>query len=117
MAATIDVNQLITNMKTAANAVLQQDIANIEGYSERQLQAIAMQGAWIANGSATGELSADLRDFFLNNLQDLVTNFAKTLAGLVIVTVEKVWNALVNVLWTAIGQAINTALPIPLYTG
>lgn len=116
MAATIDVNQLLANMKTAANAVLQQDIANIAGYSERQLQAIAMQGAWIANSSATGELSADLRDFFLNNLKDLVTNFTNTLAGLVIVTVEKVWNAVVGVLWNTINQVISTVLPLPVFS-
>lgn len=115
MPATIDVNQLLANMKTAANTVLQQDLATITGYSERQLQAIAQQGAWIGNGSLTGELTSDLRDFFLGNLKDLVTNFLETLEGLALITIEKLWNAVVGVLWGAIDQAINAALPIPVF--
>jgi hypothetical protein len=40
-------------------------------------------------------------------------NFAKTLRGLLMVTIEKVWNAIVGVIWKAIETATGIALPIP----
>ena|SRR5882762_1220879 len=113
MTTPIDVNTLLAGLKTAITGVLQKDVTTIEGYSERQLQAMAQQAKWIAAASLSGELSSDMRDFFLNTLKDSATNFANTLKGLAVITVEKVWNALVGALWTAIGNAINAALPLP----
>src|SRR6185312_8275061 len=111
--ATIDVNQLLADIKTAVSGVIQQDITTIQGYSERQLAAMAQQAKWIAAASLTGELSPDMRDFFLNTLKDSATNFTNTLKGLTIVALEKVWNALVGALWTALNDALDTALGIP----
>lgn len=111
--ATIDVNQLLANIKTAVSTVITQDITTIQGYSERQLAAMAQQAKWIAAASLTGELTPDMRDFFLNTLKDSATNFTNTLKGLTVVSLEKVWNALVGALWGAINTAINTALDIP----
>lgn len=113
MASSIDVDQLLANLKTVASGIIQQDVTTIEGYSERQLSAMAQQAKWIAAATVSGELSSDMRDFFLNTLKDSAVNFANTLKGLVIVTIEKVWNALVGALWTAIGNAIGVALPLP----
>ena len=109
----IDVDQLLANLKTVATGIIQQDVTTIEGYSERQLAAMAQQAKWIAAASLTGELSSDMRDFFLNTLKDSAVNFANTLKGLVVITVEKVWNALVGALWTAIGNAIGIPLALP----
>jgi hypothetical protein len=111
--SSIDVDQLLANLKTVATGIIQQDVTTIEGYSERQLAAMAQQAKWIAAASLTGELSSDMRDFFLNTLKDSAVNFANTLKGLVLITIEKVWNALVAALWTAIGNAIGIALPLP----
>jgi hypothetical protein len=113
MASPIDVNQLLSDLKTVASGIIQKDVTTIEGYSERQLSAMAQQAKWIAAASVTGELSADMRDFFLNTLKDSAINFANTLKGLVVITIEKVWNALVGALWTAIGNAIGVAVPLP----
>jgi hypothetical protein len=113
MASPIDADQLLANLKTVASGVIQQDVTTIAGYSERQLAAMAQQAKWIAAATLTGELSSEMRDFFLGQLQDSAINFANTLKGLVIVTVEKVWNALVGALWGAIGGAIGAALPLP----
>ncbi|MBV8978824.1 MAG: hypothetical protein JO261_15700 [Alphaproteobacteria bacterium] len=107
----IDVNQLIANLKTVASGIIQQDVTTIEGYSERQLAAMAQQAKWIAAATLSGDLSTEMRDYFLQTLKDSAINFANTLKGLVVVTVEKVWNALVGALWTAISNAIGAALP------
>jgi hypothetical protein len=111
--SSIDVDQLIANLKTVATGIIQQDVTTIQGYSERQLAAMAQQAKWIAAATLTGELSSDMRDFFLNTLKDSAVNFANTLKGLVMITIEKVWNALVGALWTAIGNAIGVALGLP----
>ncbi len=112
--SSIDVDQLLANLKTVATGIIQQDVTTIQGYSERQLAAMAQQAKWIAAATLTGELSSDMRDFFLNTLKDSAVNFANTLKGLVMITVEKVWNALVGALWAAIGNAIGIALPLPV---
>src|ERR1700733_15203795 len=111
--SSIDVDALLANLKTVATGIIQQDVTTIEGYSERQLAAMAQQAKWIAAASLSGELSSDMRDFFLNTLKDSATNFANTLKGLLIVTIEKLWNALVGALWGAINTAIGVALPLP----
>jgi hypothetical protein len=113
MASAIDVDQLLANLKQVATGIIQQDVTTITGYSERQLQAMAQQAKWIAAATLSGELSSDMRDFFLNTLKDSAVNFANTLKGLALITIEKVWNALVNALWGAVGQAIGTVLPLP----
>jgi hypothetical protein len=111
--SSIDVDALLANLKTVATGIIQQDVTTIEGYSERQLASMAMQAKWIAAATVSGELSSDMRDFFLNTLKDSAINFANTLKGLVLVTIEKVWNALVAALWNAIGAAIGALIPLP----
>lgn len=61
-------------------------------------------------GIASGDIDEDLRDFFLDSLKEMAKNFAKTLAGLAAVTIEKVWNAVVGVLLGAIQTATGIAL-------
>jgi len=109
----IDVGQLVNDMKDAATGVLTQDISAIQGFSERQLQAIALQAHVVASGIATKNISEDLQDFFLDGLKDMVTSFTKTLRGLVMVTIEKIWNAVVGVLWNTISKVAGVTLPAP----
>lgn len=111
----INIEQLIGDMKTAATTVINQDVTELRGFSERQLKALAKQAELIAAGIVSGDIDEDLRDFFLDSLEDMALNFAKTLRGLLMVTIEKVWNAIVGVLWGAIGEAtgIDLAAPSP----
>ena len=108
-----DVNQLVTDMKAAASTILKADVSTFRGFSERQLQAIAKQTEFVARGIASGEITSETKDFFLDSLEDMALNFAKTLRGLVLVTVEKVWNALVGVIWKAISTATGLTLVAP----
>lgn len=109
----MDVNQLIEDIKTAASAILRKDVSTFRGFSERQVEALAQQTRFVALGIANGEITAETRDFFLDSLEDMALNFAKALRGIVMVTMEKVWNAVVGVLWGAIGKLTGLVLPVP----
>ena len=110
----IDLDQLVIDMKTAASSVLQMDVTTLRGFSERQLKAIAQQTALVAEGIASKQITAETEQFFLDGLEDMALSFAKTLRGLLMVTTEKVWNAVVGVLWNAISKATNLTLPVPV---
>lgn len=109
----IDIEQLVTDIKAAASQVINQDVSVVRGFSERQVRALAKQAELIAAGVVSGDIDEDLRDFFLDSLEDMALNFAKTLRGLLMVTIEKVWNAVVNVLWGAIETATGITLTAP----
>jgi hypothetical protein len=100
-------------MKDAASQVLDKDVSTLRGFSERQMKAIAQQAELIAIGIASGGITEETREFFLDSLEDMALNFAKTLRGLLMVTIEKVWNAIVGVLREVIGTATGIALPGP----
>jgi ABC-type iron transport system FetAB ATPase subunit len=107
----LDVDILVSEMKSAASLILTKDIATLKGFSERQIQNIAAQAAFVEQGILSGEITPATKDFFLDNLKDMVRNFIRTLQGLVIVTIEKLWNAIVGVIWKAIGAATGLKLP------
>jgi hypothetical protein len=111
---TIDKIQLIIDMKAAASGVLKADVATFRGFSERQLKAIAQQAVSIELGVATRQITDETREFFLDGLEDMALSFAKTLRGLILVTIEKVWNAVVSVLWKALSTATGLVLPVPV---
>lgn len=111
MAHPFDLDELVDRLKEAASGVLEEDVTTISGFSRQQLAAMAKQAAWIAEAAAKRELEGDLLEFFLKNLQDLARNFAQALRGLVALTVERVWNALVGVLWDAIERVAGFSMP------
>lgn len=117
-----DPGHVAQDMLAALSGVLRQDIQEQVSFAARQSKALAMQAAWIADETAMGKLSADDRDWYLNDLANLSANFARTLAALTLLTAEKAWNAIVGVLWTAINGAVGAALggiklPLPTFAG
>jgi hypothetical protein len=108
-------NQIISAVNTAING----DIRTIASFAERQAAQLAKQAAWIAESTINGSFTDDDdRQFFIDNLKDLTENFARTVAGLTILTLEKAWNAVVGVLWGAINGALTASgipirLPVP----
>jgi hypothetical protein len=115
--AAIDVEQLVTDIKGAVNAIINKDIVAVKGFSDRQLKAIVVQAKLVAEGIATGEITEETREFFLDGIENMTDNFLATLKGLFQVTVEKLWNAVVGVVWGAINSAIGVTtglvLPVP----
>lgn len=114
---TLNIDQLVTDMKVAASAVLNTDVSALRGFSERQLKAIAQQAELVRIGIVTGQITEETREFFLDGIEDMALSFTRTLRGLLLVTVEKVWNAIVGVLWKAISTATGLALPMPVMNG
>lgn len=106
----INVGQLIKDMKDAATQAIGQDVATLRGFSERQVAAIAKHAALLERDIRSGEITEELKDYFLDNLEDMVLTFVKTLRGLMIVTIEKAWNAIVNVIWKAFGDIFSIPL-------
>ncbi len=109
--AAIDISSLIQQLQTTASQVAQKDITVLQGFSERQIKAIAQQAALVSAGIASGQITEETQEFFLDSLKTMAQSFANTLQGLATVTIEKVWNALVGVLWSAIGTATGISLP------
>lgn len=110
----MDLDQLVGDMKAAASDILNADVSTFRGFSERQLKAIAQQTDLVATGIATKQITEETEQFFLDSLEDMALSFAKTLRGLLMVTIEKVWNAIVSVLWNAISKAAGVVLPVPV---
>lgn len=101
-----DVPTLIAEIKDIATQVLQKDITTVRGFSERQVEAIAKQTAIIQQGIATGEIDEELREFFLDGLEAMALNFVNTLKGILMVTLEKLWNAIVEFIYKAVGVVV-----------
>ncbi|WP_404395953.1 hypothetical protein [Pseudoalteromonas phenolica] len=110
MTTLIDTAQLIKDMKDAATGILNKDVTTLRGFTERQITAIAQQSELVALGIASDQITDETREFFLDSIEDMALNFAKTLRGLLMVTIEKVWNALVGVIWKAIEAATGLNL-------
>ncbi len=100
------------------NGILNDDISRYVSFFKSQTLGLAKQAAWIAEATATGEIDADTRDWFIGNLQRMTEDFIRTLVGLTLLTIEKAWNAVVGILWGAINTALDAAsipiqIPVP----
>ena len=94
-----DLTTIVQEIKDVASAIVKKDITTIKGFSERQAKGLATQTLIIQKGVLNGEIDDDLKEFFYNGLRDMTRNFVNTLKGLLIVTIEKLINAIVNALW------------------
>lgn len=110
MSTPIDIAQLVKDMENAVSQILNKDVTTLRGFSERQIKAIAQQSELVARGIATGQITEETREFLLDGIEDMALNFAKTLRGLVMVTIEKVWNAIVGIIWKAMDKATGLNL-------
>ena len=101
-----NVTNIINEIKDIASGILEKDISTVRGFSERQVEAIAKQTVIIQEGIANGDIDEDLREFFLDGLEAMALNLVNTLKGILMVTLEKLWNALVNFLYKAVGVVV-----------
>lgn len=106
----INIDQLIQDIKTTATTIITKDVTTIRGFSNRQLNGIANQAALVASGIASGGITNATRQFFLDQIIELVQNFAESLVGLIMATIERLWDALVNLIWQAISAATGVNL-------
>lgn len=113
MTTPINIKTLVTDLQNAASGVIGKDVTGLRGFSQQQLQAIAQQSVYVAAGIADGSITNDTRDYFLDSLEEMAKSFANTLAGMVTVMIESVWNAMVQVIWSAINAATGLSLVVP----
>lgn len=110
MTTPIDPTKIFTDMISAANGAVAGDITAMGGYAEAKLQAIAKQASMIGTAYASGGIEESELPHFLDGLKDMVTSFVAVLEGLAVIAAEKAWNAMVGVLWDAIGTAAGMTL-------
>lgn len=106
----INMESLIHNLKKAASDILRKDVSTLRGFERNQVKALGQHAKLIAVGIVSGDIDEDLRNFFIDGLESMALNFVRVLKGLLEVTIEKVWNAVVNVLIKAIETAIGGGL-------
>jgi hypothetical protein len=106
----IDIGQLVKDITDAATGVIGKDVTQLGGFSQRQVEAIADQANLVSEGIISGEITNETRDFFQDGIKDMSRNFVNTLVGMTAVTVEKTWNAVVEVIWKAISTATGVTL-------
>lgn len=110
----IDVQALADDITRAASDVIEADVRMIRSFKQRQVEALAQQAAFVADGIVSGSITEHTREFFLDELEHMAESFAKTLVRINLVLLEKVWNAVVGVIWRAIERAAGIALPLPM---
>jgi hypothetical protein len=110
--ASIDISALISEIRDTVSGIVGKDVRTIGGYAEGRLKMLATQAQMVAEGIANGSITEETHDFFLESLKEDARNFARTLQGLALITIEKVWNAVVGVLWKAISSV--TGIPLAL---
>lgn len=101
-----NVTKIITDIKDVVSGILEKDVTTVRGFSERQLEAIAKQTVIIQKGVANGDIDEDLLEFFLDGLEAMALNFINTLKGILMVTLEKLWNAVIDFLYKAVGVVV-----------
>ncbi|ESY17000.1 hypothetical protein [Mesorhizobium sp. LNJC391B00] len=111
MAAILDVDAILKALVDAIQKQAKQGWSTISALVTQQAKMMAQQAAWIAESSITGRLKNDppLQRLFSDQLADSVRGLASDVAALTILTLEKVWNAAVKVLWGAINKALAGA--------
>lgn len=110
MGNTIDITTLVNDMLIAVSVVIGKDIKQLRGFPKQQLKAIAQEARYVSEGIIDGSITADTKDFFLDSIEEMARNFAKTFSGMVTVRLETVWNSLVDIIW----EAINAVTSFPL---
>lgn len=110
--AAIDIDKLMQDILSAVDAATGKNIEKMGGYAQSKLKAIAQQSQMVASAYASGQIDKDVMQHFLDGIQDMTTSFIQTLVGLARIEAEKAWNAMVGVIWDALGAATGGALKL-----
>ena len=97
---------IMTGIKDVASEILEKDISVVNGFSQRQMENLAKQTFIVKTSIATGKYNEKQMKFFLSELKLMAQNFVDTLNGIIKVTLEKLWNALVRYLYEVLGAVV-----------
>lgn len=111
MALHFDIDGTANAIISAIQGPAKQGWQQVSTLVTNQARMMAHQAAFIAESSAIGALRNEpvLKQMFADQLADSVRGLARDVAALTILTIEKVWNAAVKVLWGAINKTLSGA--------
>ena len=111
MATGFDIDGTIRDLISAILTGVKQGFETVSALVTSQAKMMAHQAAFIFESSTSGALKDDpvLQQLFADQLADSVRGLARDVAGSTNLTIEKVWNAAVKILWGAINTALANA--------
>ncbi|MFC0396878.1 hypothetical protein [Paraburkholderia rhizosphaerae] len=107
-------NLFVNSIGTAVKNVTGQDAPAIEGFAQNQLQSLAHQSALITGMIEANQFTDDELKFYLIGLKQMAMGFAQTLIGMIVVEVQRLFNAIVTAIYTSINTLAKVALPLPV---
>ncbi|SHG98762.1 hypothetical protein SAMN02745157_0107 [Kaistia soli DSM 19436] len=115
--ATINIDQLAGDIVDALRGEITTGFQAISTFARNQSRRLAAQAALIAEGGITGQLDAEMLRFFDDQLKTMARNFARAVAERTMITLQRAWNAITDVVWGAVNAALGTVgiggLPMP----
>jgi len=111
--AAINASDLLDNILNTAANTASTGIDSISQFAKDYAEDIAEYAALIAKGAAPGGW-IDEEDLpgWTKSLKKMIREFARMVAALIVVEVEKIINAVLDVIKTAVEGVIGKVLPI-----
>ncbi|HZP20478.1 MAG TPA: hypothetical protein VFB16_09740 [Bauldia sp.] len=108
-------SSLFGDLETAVTKILKQNGGMITSFARAQLQRLAKHAELMKKAALAGAFeSLDDAAHFAKSLEEMAQDFIRALGALILVTLEKVWNAIVKIVWGAINGALGALGPLPL---
>lgn len=101
------------NISSSVTAITSEDITTATGFAQNQLQSLAQQSALVAGMIEANAFTAAERDFYLDGLGQMARGFAETLVQMIVVEIEKLYNAIVTAIYDSINKVAGVALIVP----
>jgi hypothetical protein len=113
--AGIDIGQLVSDIVAGVKPIIEKDGASLSEFAQRQIKSMAEQAKILGERVIAGEFKDrdEMLKFHMDDLKRQAQNFANVIVGLQAVTIEKVWNTAVKILWGALDKAVGFPLPRP----
>jgi len=114
-------DEIVSGIASALKGELKSGWNTVRSLVQEQSEAIATQTVMVTKERVSGSLrdNDQLYHFFMKQLEKHAQNLAFSVANLTILTAEKAWNAIVDVIWGEINKALAAAgmgkLPMPAF--
>ncbi|CAB3794522.1 hypothetical protein [Pararobbsia alpina] len=97
-------------ISSAVKTVTSKDLANVAGFAQSQLRSLAQQSALVAGMIEANAFTAAERIFYLDGLEQMAKGFVETLVQVIVVEIEKIYNAVVSAIYESINKLTGVAL-------
>jgi hypothetical protein len=110
-------SEVVAHILDLLRGELSSGFSAIQTFAKTQLETIAELGAVIARERVSGILRKNTQMFnrFIERLKGHIAVFARDVALLTVLTIEKAWNLVVSEIWGVLNSAISSVgLPLEL---